>query len=243
MAMSMNRGFSVDDLLNALVYDNVTPMSLTELLRWGFGDVGQLCDHFEAITVGDLPQDYTVTVVGGAAANLYLDDEPSAIQLDTGAILNDSVAVETDRTVSLLELGGTVLVAEWRAKINNEANIRWDLQIRNPTTNVDLVGFIIQTTAAPPRDTGCGRCWVDGVAAYTPLNLIGLYNLLVYHTFRVEYTPGVSVGFYVDDQLIGTEAVPGNIPVDQSWSVRMYCQALAAAQRTTEIDYFKVWAE
>lgn len=243
MAIAAGVGMTPEDLFNALAYDNVLPTSFMERIRWTGGDIHLLADHFEAILLADLGIPYTLTVVGGGTATLYLDDEPSAVRLATGAVMNDNALLESDRTVSLQGLGGQTLIFETRLKLNSEGNIWTTWGLANNTTNNDRVAMILQTLGGAPRVTGCLECHRGGVIAYTPMDLTTLLNMTLYHVYRLEIVPGVSVDAFVDDALIASEIVAGDVPVDQSYRARFFVHAEAGVNKELDVDYWKAWSE
>lgn len=243
MALVAGVGMTPEDLLNALCNDNVTAMSYMEFLRWALGGFGRLSEHFEAFTLADLMIPYTENIIGGGASAVYLDNEPSAIELSSGAVLNDGIQLMSDRTFSLAGLGGTTLVMEARLRINNEANLRWGMGMRNATTNLDLVSIDMDTGAAPPRPNGTIQSYVNGAAFYTDLGLAAAYDLTLYHVYRLEFVPGTRIDAYVDGQLVGSEVVAVEVCDDQTFIADFALFARAGANRQMFLDYYRVWSE
>jgi hypothetical protein len=228
------------DVLISLVDED---MSMGRMLRIMAGDYLHLYDHFEAITLADLPIAYTENVIGGGTSTLYLDNEPSAIVLESGAVLNDGIELTSDRTTSLEGLEGTILVMEARLRINNEANLRWGMGLRNATTNIDMVAIHMDTGAGAPQPNGTIQSFVNGAAFYTDLGLAAAYDLTLYHVYRLEITPAGRIDAYVDGQLVGSEVTGAEVPIDQTYVAYFPLFTRAAANREMYIDYYRVWSE
>lgn len=234
---------TVAALLDELAKDHTTAGSIAELIKWALGDRFALCDHFEAVTLADLPIPYSENVIGGGASFIYLDNEASALKLSSGAALNDGIEVTSDRTVSLAALGGTKIVIEARLKVNSEANIRWGMGLRNATTDVDMAAFHMDTGQGAPQPNGTIQSFVDGVGFYTDLGLAATYDLTAYHVYRLEVTPGTRIDAYVDNNLEGSEITGAEVPVDQSFVVYLPLFTRVAANKDLIVDYYKVWSE
>lgn len=239
MAMSMSRGLTPSAVWDYLFQNIVTDRSIGEVIL----EEMLLFDHFEAITIADLPIAYTGTAVGGGTGAVYLNDEPSAVRLETGAVLNDAYRLDTDETASLLRFGGTRLIAEARLKINSEAQIIFWFGLINETVNMDAALIYLDTGGAAPQPNGVIRSNRAGVAAYTDLALVPTYDMTLYHTYRIELEPGVRIDVYVDNVLVGSEIVAGNVSLDEAFRVTMRCVAQAGPNKYLDVDYYKVWAE
>lgn len=237
--MSLVRGVTAQDIWDFLIPLSDLDMSFGKLARYH----GLLSDHFEALTIPDLPNDYTLTVVGGGTGTLFLDDEPSAIRLATGAVMGDSSALQTDQLISLLALGRQTLIYETRLKINSEANIYLLFGLINTTTNLDYVSILLDTAAGAPQNAGAIQSVRNGGVAMTGLNLTGLLDMTLYHTYRIEFTPGTRIDVFVDDVLFGSEIVAANVPDDQSFILQYTVIARAAANIELDSDYYRVWSQ
>lgn len=242
MAMTMSRSVNPQDIWDILISLIVEPGSIGEALLMRVGDYVYLRDHFEAVAVGDYEIPYTVTVAGAGTLIEGVQDEPSQVRLNCTANLADIVTLESDITTSLLGQGRTTLMIEWRSRIDSEAQIAWQVGLYSALGTLDSVMITMDTGAAPPRPNGVLRTRVGGALNFVDLNLAALYNLTEYHTFRLEITPSGLVDAYVDEQLVGSQAVGANVPPDQSYMFRAQCNNVAAAAKYLDIDYFKVWS-
>lgn len=235
-------GLAIEDIITA-IESTYGLEAIYDVLGLVKGDYIRLYEHFEAITVADLLIPYTETVVGAAAATLYVDDLPSAIRLTTGANAGDSVTLSPDRTVSLQALGGTTLVFEIMLKLSHETDFILRAGLSNETTNIDRVWIMIDTAAAAPIDDGVIDGFRNGVEGTVDADLVSGLDLTVYHVYRLEFIPGTSIELFVDDASRGVLNVAANVPDDQAWKIHMFISPRAAAIRTLDIDYYRVWSE
>jgi len=132
---------------------------------------------------------------------------------------------------------------EARIKISSEANLRWGFGLRNATTNIDMAAIHMDTGAGAPQPNGTIQSFVNGAGFYTDLGLAATYDLTVYHTYRIEFTPGTRIDAYVDDTLEGSEVTVGEVPVDQSFVAYFPLFTRANADKYMDVDYYRVWCE
>jgi len=242
--MSVEYPETGETTLDELLQDHTVTGSFAEFLKWALGDRFALADHFEAITTADLLIPYTETAAGGGTAAVYLDNEPSAVELNSNGVNLDGYTLESDRTFSLQALGGTTLIFECRARINSEADILFQLGMLNSTTNNDGLVARYDTGGGVPSDDGCLSVYRDGAVSDTAATLASTLDLTVYHTYRLEMEPGAEARLYVDDALEATDAVAGNIPIDQTFvAYLILTQRAVGAAKMLYVDYYKVWSE
>lgn len=192
-------------------------------------------EDFEAWTKADLQLPFTTTS-GPKATRLGVDGLPSAIQIDSGAVDGNVQTERSDPTVSLVGLGGTTILFETRAKISQEANAAFRMGLVNMNADRDEAEVVLDTEAASV-DVGAVRAWVDGADTVQEVDLVGNFDLTVYHTYRLEVVPGGSVELFVDDV---SQGQVGIAPVDMPHRIQLESQEAGGTATLLDVDYVAV---
>lgn len=245
MAMNMSRGMTPDELFDSIISDNFVPMSFMDRLRFSMltNKGPWIADHFEAMTLADLPVPWTGTALGAGTVSLVEDDNPSVVHLASNGALNDGYRIDSDILTSCLGLGGQTLCLEARLRLLTEATTHFQITLINATGGNDIVSVLLDSTAGAPGPNGCISSYVNGAQFMTDANLVATEDLTLYHVYRLEFDPAVEIRLFVDGTLRATENDPGEVCPDQAFAIRAYLQARAAANRTMDLDYIKVWGE
>lgn len=232
------------DIFDYEAYRSSVELSAMEFWRWSLGTRNQLAEHYEAQLLADLDLGYTEAIVGASASALFVDNEASVLLLETGNVNANSIIHDSDKTFSLLGLGGQTLKMEMRFRISRETDIDFRMGMRNDDVDVDEVMVWLNSAGAPPIDDGVLRTAVDGGGDINvDANLASVLDLTLYHTYRLEMEPGVAARLYVDDVLVATQPVGGNVPVDMSYAAYFHLITRAASVVSLWMDYWKVWSE
>lgn len=181
-------------------------------------------DDFEGDSVKDL---WSSTGSAGGTSVVIDAQTGGIVRLSTNGDNDDSWRIDWGDVRSLLVSNN--VAAEFRFKLTAATLVSARLSLFFDASN--MISFIFDTDVD-------GNWHIETVDAGTPTDTdSGEAADTDYHVFRIETLDTPSVGFYIDDVLVGTHIT--NVPDDAADYLQpcILIQTREAATKTADIDY------